>query len=927
MNALTRTIHGAGGGGGGGSQHTPVEAPNTLQSRAYGVIMDIISAGPIQGFVDGAKSVLLQGVPLQDAEGNSAFNGVSYALMLGAPSQSPILGFNGNDPSDPGYTVTVNTEVSVALGPVTRVVGDANATSALVVINVPQLVQTNTSNGDMNPTSVSFQISTRTGGVGGFGVVVDDTISGKTTSVYQRQYRITRPTGAGDWEIKVTRTTADSGSVSLVNETWWATYTVLYDNLMEYPNTAYCMIQFDAALFGSSIPTRQYEVYGREIAIPSNYDPITRVYTGIWDGTFVTAWTDNPAWVWYDLVTNEWFGAGEVIDASTVDKWALYSISQYCDELVPDGSGGYEPRFTFNGVLDRPEDGLRALQIIAAMFDSVVYASGSSVTLVQDSNPDPIRLVTQANVENGNFNYQGTALSTRPTAVRAMFIDPNDQWSPSVEVVDDGDLVATHGYQAHEIQLVGVTSRGQASRKAANTIDLSWTSSEIVSFTAGLDMIDLNPGDLLLIADPLYAGIRLAGRCAINCTTTVVNLDQPLTLEIGETYVLYTSTADASIEWRDVTTTSDDLEHTSLTVSPAFSAAPTVDSVWLVAASNAEPRPFRVLTATEKTLASVEITAVFYDTARHDRVELGIRTTPPSFSVLPDILGTTPLEAPTDMVITENLSGVGNTTIVRVDVGWTPPTDPRVGSYQLEAVNADGAGTSLVTRVNSGVFEAIPAGTYTIRVRSVSQIGGQVSPWLSEALVVIDGISDAPDAPTALAATGGIQTVQLTWTAAAQRDIAFYEIQRAPDSGGSAGTYADIGHTQATRYVDAQTTTLLPSTTWWYRVRAKSTTGVAGSYTSGVNATTLKIVTGQMNDSSVGSNNLATQSVTQTSSAVDLSPDFTSDGDYHEILNCSVTTSTYSKVVIMLSIVPEGGGGGYFGGGGGTEGSSGGEGI
>lgn len=855
---------GGNGGGGGSAPHTPVEAPNTLRSRAYGVIMDIISAGPIRGLVDGGKSVFLQGVPLVDSDDNNSFGGVSYAFMDGQPTQSPVLGFNSNDAADPGYTVSVNTEVRAGSpGPVTRTVGDANATSALVVISVPQLVQTNTTNGDLNPTSVRIQIKTRANSAASYVTVVDDTISGKTTATYQRQYRITRPDGEDSWQIRVVRITDDSESVSLVNATFWASYTVLYDNLMQYPHTAYCMIQFDAALFGSQIPTRQYEVYGREIRIPSNYDPDTRVYTGVWDGTFVTNWTDNPAWVWYDLVTDEWSGAGEVIDPSTVDKWALYAIAQYCDELVPDGADGFEPRFTFNGVLDRPEDALRAMQHIASMFDSVVYANGSEITLVQDSPSSPVKNVTQANVENGDFSYQGTALSTRPTVVRALFIDPNDEWLPAVEVVDEGHLVAKYGYQVQDIQLLGVTSRGQAGRKALNTITLSWTSSEVVTFTAGLDMIDLKPGDLVLISDPLYAGIRLAGRCAINCTTTDVNLDSPVTLYSGQTYALYVTLADGTIESKTVSSASNGTDYTTIEVASPFSAAPASESVWLLAASNAEPRPFKVLTIAEKTHASVEVTALFYDTTRRDYVELGIRRAPDVFSILPATTGLVPLEVPSGMGILENLTGVGETTIVRVSVYWVPVTDPRVGSFQIEAINADGASTNALSKTNYVEFEGLPAGTYTIRVRSVSQTGTQVSAWLEETDVEIDGVSPVPEAPTGLIAEGGIQTVQLAWDQNAERDIAHYEVFRSPGVGED---FVHLGNTKATRYVDAETETLQPDTDWYYVVAARTTTGIVSATSDPAYALTLRIRANQVNARAIGTDQIQTQTVTQTSS-------------------------------------------------------------
>jgi predicted phage tail protein len=544
-------IEGEGGKGGGGGAHTPTEAPNTLQATTFGVVMDILSEGPVKGLKNGANSVLLNDTPLDDGTGNLAFHGVTAVMRFGYPTQDPVVGFAYNDLSEPTFTANLGIEVkNGAPGPVTQSITDPNATSAIVTISVPQLVSVNTSTGDTSGSSVEIQIATRASATDPFVVVADNVIQGKTTTIYARQYRVVRPPGSGTWEIKVTRVTPDSTSSSLANTTIWSTLTVSYDNLMEYPNTAYVMMQFDASQFGNSMPTRKYELLGRLVSIPANYDPYARIYSGIWDGTFKTDWTNNPAWVWYDLITNNWFGAGEVIDPANVDKWALYSIAQFCDELVPDGKGGHEPRYTFNGVLDRPDDGLKVLQQIAAMFDSLVYASSTTVTVVQDVDSDSIKLINQANVINGEFSYQGTSLGTRPTAIRALFVDPDEHWKPSVEPTEYADLINQWGYQSQDIQLLGVTSRGQASRKGLNTIDLAWSSSEIVTFSGGLDIADVMPGDMILIQDPLYSGARYAGRIASGSTTTTVNLDGDVTLTSGRTYTLYVTNPDGTIEVR-----------------------------------------------------------------------------------------------------------------------------------------------------------------------------------------------------------------------------------------------------------------------------------------------------------------------------------------------------------------------------------------
>jgi predicted phage tail protein len=401
-------IIGAGGGGkgGGGSARVAQEAPDSLRSKAYARVVDLVCEGEIEGLAAGLQSVYLDDTPIQNPDGSYNFTGVTLETRPGTQQQSYIPGFS-----------SVENEVAVGVEckanqPVVRTINDPDVDAVRIKVSIPTLTLQDTTNGDLNGTSVSYAIDVQAHGAG-YVQILADTVSGKTTSRYQRSYYIPL-TGTGPWDVRLRRITADSTQTSLQNKTFLESYTEVIESKLRYPNSALMALRVDASQF-TSIPRRSYDLKLLRVRIPSNYFPETRSYAGVWDGTFKVAWTDNPAWCFYDLVTSTRYGLGSFIPESQVDKWALYRVARYCDELVPNGLGGYEPRFTCNLYLQSREQAYKVVQDMASIFRGMAYWSGGAITVTQDAPQDAVYQFTAANVIGGEFAYQGSSARARHT--------------------------------------------------------------------------------------------------------------------------------------------------------------------------------------------------------------------------------------------------------------------------------------------------------------------------------------------------------------------------------------------------------------------------------------------------------------------------------------------------------------------------------
>lgn len=774
-------IRGSGGKGGGGSSRVAKEAPNTLQSKAILRVAEVISEGEIIGLVDGAKSIYFDKTPLQNPDGSYNFIGttssgttdvgVDYEFRVGTPDQSYIPGLpDVQDEVAVGVKVTHGT-------PIVRTVSDLDADAVRVTLQVPALTEQNTSNGDLNGSSVAIKIEYQPSG-GSYTIAVEDTITGKTTSNYQRAYRINL-TGNGPWNIKVTRVSEDSTGVNITNDVFWSSYTRILDIKMIYPDTALIGLEVDSQLFGQNVPVRAYEIKGKIIQVPSNYDPETRVYTGVWDGTFQWEFSDNPAWVLYDLMTNSRYGVGQYIDATEIDKFALYTIAQYCDEFVDDGAGGTEPRFTFNYSIDSQEKAFTVLQSIASTFRGMLYwgASGNSgvIVPVADMPKDPIKIFTNANVVGGLFTYSGTAFESSYSAVWVTWNDPELGYERNIEIYEDPELIETLGYKKIDLVGYGCTSRGQARRMGKWYLQTQEHESELVGFNVGIANADLRPGDVIKIYDQDYAEIRYGGRTSANGSRFgPVYLDQTVTLESGKTYSIDVILDDGTLESFPITDGPGD--YTYVNIYPEqFSGGPNKHAVWGITASDVAPRQFVIVNVKEAATAmTFEVTAKLYDPDKFARVEQDLIIPELSFAQF----NTGIIGPPSGITINPYLAIKGITATASIDVSWSASTDPRVTQYALEAKRPGNNNYELIYQ-GSGLSSSITDaqdGNWNFRVRSFDSLN-RPSAYvdLNNQTVTING-TVPPDVDDFSLAVIGDNSI-LSWSPVVAFNLSHYEIR------------------------------------------------------------------------------------------------------------------------------------------------------
>ncbi|EOQ7255825.1 phage tail protein [Escherichia coli] len=512
-------------GKGGGKAHTPVEAKDNLKSTQMMSVIDAIGEGPIEGPVKGLQSILVNKTPLTDTDGNPVIHGVTAVWRAGEQEQTPPEGFESS-----GSETALGVEVTKAK-PVTRTITSANIDRLRVTFGVQSLVQT-TSQGDRNPASVRLLIQLQRNG--NWVTEKDVTINGKTTSQFLASVILDnlppRP-----FNIRMVRETADSTTDQLQNKTLWSSYTEIIDVKQCYPNTAIVGLQVDAEQFGGQQMTVNYHIRGRIIQVPSNYDPEKRTYSGIWDGSLKPAYSNNPAWCLWDMLTHPRYGMGKRLGAADVDKWALYAIGQYCDQRVPDGFGGTEPRMTFNAYLSQQRKAWDVLSDFCSAMRCMPVWNGQTLTFVQDRPSDVVWPYTNSDVvvdDNGvGFRYSFSALKDRHTAVEVNYTDPQNGWQTSTELVEDPEAILRYGRNLLKMDAFGCTSRGQAHRAGLWVIKTGLLETQTVDFTLGSQGLRHTPGDIIEICDNDYAGTMTGGRVlSIDAASRTLTLDREVTL-------------------------------------------------------------------------------------------------------------------------------------------------------------------------------------------------------------------------------------------------------------------------------------------------------------------------------------------------------------------------------------------------------------
>ena len=729
-------------GKGGGKAHTPREAKDNLKSTQMMSVIDAIGEGPIEGPVKGLQSILVNKIPLTDTDGNPVIHGVTAAWRAGEQEQTPPEGFESS-----GAETGLGVEVTKAK-PVTRTITSANIDRLRVTFGVQSLVET-TSKGDRNPASVRLLIQLQRNG--NWVTEKDVTINGKTTSQFLASVILDnlppRP-----FNIRMVRETADSTTDQLQNKTLWSSYTEIIDVKQCYPNTAIVGLQVDAEQFGGQQMTVNYHIRGRIIQVPSNYDPEKRTYSGIWDGSLKPAYSNNPAWCLWDMLTHPRYGMGKRLGAADVDKWALYAIGQYCDQTVPDGFGGTEPRMTFNAYLAQQRKAWDVLSDFCSAMRCMPVWNGQTLTFVQDRPSDVVWPYTNSDVvvdDNGvGFRYSFSALKDRHTAVEVNYTDPQNGWQTSTELVEDPEAILRYGRNLLKMDAFGCTSRGQAHRAGLWVIKTELLETQTVDFTLGSQGLRHTPGDIIEICDNDYAGTLTGGRVlSIDAATRTLTLDREVTLpETGTSAVNLINgsgkpvsvdiTAHPAPDRIQVSTLPDGVE---------------TYGVWGLSLPSLRRRLFRCVSIRENTDGTFAITAVQHVPEKEAIVDNGARFEPQSGSLNSVI-------PPAVQHLTVEVSAADGQYLAQAK--WDTPRVVKGVRFSLRLTSGKGTDARLVTTAITADtehrFSGLPLGEYTLTVRAINSYGQQGEPATTTFRIA------APAAPSRIELTPGYFQITAT---------------------------------------------------------------------------------------------------------------------------------------------------------------------
>jgi len=715
-----------GSGGGGGS--TPKLIDDNLKSKQFLRVLDLISEGPIYGPVDQShlSSFLLNKTPVSDSSGNATINGVSVAWRPGTATQTPINGFNSIE-----ATTVVNTDVTQAT-PLVRTVTDTDVDRVRMNIGVSGLVQQDTK-GNQLETAVTMVIETRVGS-GVWQTQKTVTISGKISGEYLEAHLFDAPE-TKPFDIRLRRLTADSSSDLLNNGTLWNSFTEITDDNLSYPYTAVagCVVDRDQY---TDTPTRTYHLRGLIVDVPDNYNPIARTYTGIWAGGFKAAWTNNPAWLFRALVKNPRYGLAKRAGYVDVDDGSLYVLSQFCDQLVDDGYGGKEPRFTLNAYITEQKSARDLLDDIAGMFRGIALWDGMRFSVMLDNPQDPVASITNASVVDGLFTYSSMKRSERYNAVVVSWTDPNNGWEQVKEYVSDDEMIDRYGYNETTMEAFGCTSRGQAFRTGKWMLETAKRETKKVNFKMAREAIRFIPGDIVEVMDNNYAATRLGGRIISHAAKTItVDADVSNLAGGGDLMSLMGSNGKfikyeiASVSGRVIT----------LKTTPSWVRDGTV---FVITTGEVAPRMFRIMGISEDDNNSVySISATLHDPNKQAVVDDGSVFETPNDTLngyrVPNI---------------ENLRIINtNNETVQVTATWETATLTKKIVFELYVYSTDG---KVVSQYETDQFRydfyGLDAGNYTLGVRGRNDNG------MKGAETQVSLVIGAPGAPTFIQWTPGI---------------------------------------------------------------------------------------------------------------------------------------------------------------------------
>ncbi|MBZ7756201.1 phage tail tip fiber protein [Raoultella ornithinolytica] len=830
---LPLLIAGAGGKKSSGSSRTPVEADDTVNSRTMASILDLLGEGVVGGLIDGAKSIFVDGVALQNEDGSFNRSGVTWDFRDGSQDQSPMPGFDFVETPK-----AVNTQLKTT-NAVTVAIDNDDADRVRVIMKFPSLRNIDKKTGDTNGTSVQFKFQLANGNGSFYDVIAagesssDVTLTAKKTGVYYRSYEIQLPKPGRAYKVRVLRLSADSNDQYLFNDTWVDSIGEIVDTPMNYPNSVLVGLKVNSEQFGSSMPSRSYLIRGLKIRVPSNYDENTNTYNGVWDGTFKLLSSSNPAWILFDLLTNARYGLGKFVSESMIDLGQLYQIGRYCDEEVDDGFGGKEKRFAINTQITSRQDAYRLIQDIAGAFRGMVFWAGGMVNIMQDSPSDPVMLFTNANVKDGLFTYKGSARKDRPSVALITYNNKQDGYKQNVEYVEDQEAMARYGERKTEAVAFGCTSRGQAHRIGLWLLYTARMESDMITFTAGLDASFLMPGETVLIQNKYRAGKRNSGRI-VSFTKNSITLDAPVSLKKSGSFIRIINQEGKIVE-RDINETGDNITKVTFKTALATADQPVANGVWTITEPDLVPMRARVVAIAQgETPGSFDITVVQNNASKYQAIDNGAALVPENTTVLDPTYS-----KPSNLVISEGtyLSSPGNLS-VKLMLAWEGKSPEYWVSWRRsDEGNVSNWQSARATEEQYEIVNVAENGRYDFQLYSVS-FGGKKSEIIT-AVYQVKGTMTPPGAPTSLTAVGDYRNVVLNWVNPDSVDLAQINVYASKTN--KLDTATLIAQAATTTFTHAG---LGDNETWYYWIRAVNKRGMVGQPNSnlGTEATTRDVL-------------------------------------------------------------------------------------
>ncbi|CAM7135790.1 TPA: phage tail protein [Enterobacter hormaechei subsp. xiangfangensis] len=804
---MAKTITGRKGGS--SSSRTPVEQPDDLQSVAKAKILMVLGEGEFAGGLT-ARDIYLDGTPLQNADGSQNFSGVLWEFRPGTQAQDYIQGIPGTE-----NEISVGTEVSSETT-WTHTFTNTQLSAVRLRLKWPSLFKQQ-DNGDLVGYSINYVVELQTDG-GSWQKVLDTNVTGKTTSGYERSHRIDLPKAGSTWTIRLRKITADANSAKIGDTMTLQSYTEVIDAKLRYPNTALLYIEFDSSQFNGSIPQIACEPRGRVIRVPDTYDPETRIYSGTWLGTFKWAWTDNPAWIFYDLVVSDRFGLGDRLTTANIDKWTLYQVAQYCDQMVPDGKGGSgtEPRYTCNVYIQERNDAYTVLRDFAAIFRGMTYWGDDQIVALADMPRDVDFTYTHANVIDGRFTYSSSTTKNRYTNALVSWSDPDNAYSDAMEPVFEQALVSRYGFNQLEITAIGCTRQSEANRKGRWGI-LTNNKDRVVTFNVGEDGNIPQPGYVIAVADRNLSGRDLGGRVsAVN--GRILTLDRAPDASSGDRMIVNLPSGVA--QSRTIQT----ITGNKVTVTTAYSETPVAQAVWVIESDELYAQQYRVITVTDNNDGTFTIVGANHDPDKYARIDTGAIIDQRPVSVIPP--GN---QSPPDNIVISSFSVVQqNISVETMRVSWDQAQNAI--AYEAQWRRNDGNWVN-VPRSSTTSFDVpgIYAGRYLVRVRAIN--AAEISSgWGYSVEKTLTGKVGNPPKPVGFIASDNVVFgIELSWGFPANTDDTLkteiqYSLTGTEDD---AMLLADVPYPQR-KY---QQMGLKAGQIFWYRAQLVDRSGNESGYT------------------------------------------------------------------------------------------------